>query len=84
MLLKSLQSSPCYTIYVIICLCYTLDITVWGGGAGGRQGPNLTLNLVEVFINFVHQNGPIFAGMGTIVLNNGTNQFLVKFYPILM
>ena len=48
------------------------------------QGPDLTLNLVQVFINFVHFNGPICAGMGSFVPDNGTNQFLVEFYPILM
>ena len=44
------------------------------------QGPDLTLNLVQVFINFVHQNGQICAGMGTLVPDNGTNQLLVKLY----
>ena len=48
------------------------------------QGPDLTLNLIQVFINVVHQNEPICAGMGPLVPDNGTNQFLVKFYPILM
>ena len=26
------------------------------------QGPDLTLNLIQVFINFINQNGPICAG----------------------
>ena len=49
-----------------------------------RGCSDLTLNLVQVFINFVHQNGPICAKMGTFVTDNGTNQFMVKFYSILM
>ena len=53
-------------------------------GRGGTQGPDLTLNLAQVFIYFVHQNEPICAGMGSFVPDNGTNQLLVKFYPILM
>ena len=45
----------------------------------GTQGPDMTLNLVQVFVNFVHQHGQIYAGMGTKVPDNGTNQFQVKF-----
>ena len=41
----------------------------------GTQGPDLTLNLVQVFINFVHQNGQICAGMGTLLPDNGTNLY---------
>ena len=44
----------------------------------------LKLNLIQVFINFVHQNMQICAGMGTLLPDNGTNQLLVKFYPIFM
>ena len=51
---------------------------------GGTQGPDLTLNLIQVFINFFNQSGPICARMVLFVPDNGTNQLLVKFNPILM
>ena len=48
-----------------------------GSGGGGTQGPELMLNLVQVLINFVHQNEQICAGMGTLMLDNGTKLFIL-------
>ena len=70
-----MSGEPCHGILVYLnpIMLRGFDQRSCSGG-GGTHGPDLTLNLVQVFIILVHQNGPICAGMGTFV----------KFYPILM
>ena len=53
-----------------------------GDGGGGTHVPDMTFILIQVFVNFVHQNGEICARKGILVPDNGTDQLLVKFYPI--
>ena len=43
-----------------------------------------SLQVLLLSVSFVHQNRQSCAGMGKLVADNGTNQFLVKFYPIFM
>ena len=38
---------------------------------GGTQVPDRTLNLLHVFVNFVQQNGQIFARMDIFLMDNG-------------
>ena len=43
------------------------DWTFPGEGGGDTKGLDMTLNLKQVFVNFVHQHGQIYTGMGTLV-----------------
>ena len=45
-------------------------------GVGGTHVPDMTFILIQVFVNFVHQNGEICARKGILVPDNGTGEIL--------
>ena len=48
----------------------------------GAHVSDMTFILIQMIVKFVHNNGEICARKGILVPDNGTDQLLVKFYPI--